>query len=140
MIVVVLSGPMSGQPDFNRAAFAAVASRLRAGGNHVINPGETRLQPGATWGQYMGHCLDAMRGADVAWRSGGVESGHGCPPILAQLPGWRYSPGATVESALAQLWGWGTLDIPEAWCEPMAHRYDSEQIEMFDGGEATQPD
>ena len=37
---VYISGPMTGKPDNNRAAFGAAATRLRDLGHFVINPAE----------------------------------------------------------------------------------------------------
>ena len=53
-----LSGPMTGLPDNNQAAFAAVADAMRAVGFDVVNPGEVKLAGNPTW-------LDFMR-ADLA--------------------------------------------------------------------------
>lgn len=59
--VIVLSGPMTNIPSFNRPAFNSAAAALRSVGHVVVNPAEHEIQEGATWGECMGVCLDAMR-------------------------------------------------------------------------------
>jgi hypothetical protein len=80
-----LAGPMSGYPDFNRAAFAASAERLRAMGFFVLNPGT--LNPDCDYRQALS--------VDLIWILAHAE-------IVAFQEGWRASPGAKAEHALAE--------------------------------------
>lgn len=132
--VMVLSGPMTGLPDYNRPAFRAVAAHLRASGYDVVSPAEYEIQPTATWGECMGICLDAMRELQEQRLAGEVA------PIIAVLPGADRSPGAAVEAALASYWGWARCDVPPRWCEgetaegytPDHPRWETVQGDMFD--------
>ncbi len=75
-----LSGPMSGLPDFNRAAFDDAAVRLRARGLTIVSPHEV---DGV-------HTYEAYLRADLQIL---VESCYG----LILLPGWPASTGAKLE-------------------------------------------
>lgn len=83
--ICYLSGPMSGLPNLNRAAFDAEAGRLRAMGITVVNPAEVELPEGATW-------ADFMR-ADI-------KELMSCTTIVL-LPGWERSEGARLEHFIA---------------------------------------
>lgn len=109
---IILSGPMTGLPDYNRPAFHAAANALRLRGHTVVNPAQTELPVGSTWGEYMGRCLEAMRLCDEAWREG-----RGPRPILAQLPWWLGSNGARLENAAARYWDWSIVDLADLLAE-----------------------
>ena len=97
---VYLSGPMSGLPDFNRPAFFAAEDALLASGAvKVFNP--ARHPPGLSWEEYMRRDLDWLRVCLKTDR-----------PILARLPDWWRSRGATVENDLWSLSGEITIDLP----------------------------
>lgn len=95
---VYLSGPMTGLPDFNRAAFHAAAAALRAQGHVVINPAEVDLGPDATWADYMRVHL-----TEIARRVTRVFV----------LPGWESSRGAQLEVHVARALGLPVEDAPE---------------------------
>lgn len=77
---------MTGVEDFNRAAFAAEAARLRAMGFEVVNPAEIVPEGGGTdWERYMRADLRAMLTCDT----------------VALLPGWERSRGAHLEVHVA---------------------------------------
>lgn len=89
---IYLAGPMSGRPDFNRAAFHRVAAALRRpvnGALEVINPAEVELPAGATWEEYMAVGLASVARADV----------------VVALPGWTDSRGASIEVDTARALG-----------------------------------
>ncbi|MDO4791859.1 MAG: DUF4406 domain-containing protein [Buchananella hordeovulneris] len=89
---VYLAGPMSGRPDFNRAAFHRVAAALRRSAHgvaEVINPAEVELPAGATWEEYMAVGLAGVARAD----------------LVVVLPGWTGSRGASIEVATARALG-----------------------------------
>lgn len=89
-----LSGPMTGLPDNNQAAFAAVADAMRAAGFDVVNPGEVKLAGNPTW-------LDFMR-ADLVLL---LECGG-----IVMLPGWERSKGARIEHDLARGLGFWVME------------------------------
>lgn len=82
-----LSGPMTGLPDKNRAAFMRGAAMLRAAGHIVVNPAEFDLPEDITW-------TDAMRRD--------IPDLCTCANI-ALLPGWEWSKGSKGELAVARL-------------------------------------
>jgi hypothetical protein len=82
-----IAGPMTGLPDFNYPAFHAEAARLRKLGYHVENPAEKKEQP--TWAAYMRQAITYMLTCE----------------IVALLPGWTESRGATLERYIAQQLG-----------------------------------
>ena len=87
-MIAYLSGPMTGLPGQNYAAFQAAAERLRAQDVQVISPHEI-IPPGAgpwTWAQHMRVDLAALLTCDV----------------IVMLPGWETSRGAQLEKAVAE--------------------------------------
>ena len=87
-MIAYLSGPMTGLPGQNYAAFQAAAERLRAQGVQVISPHEI-IPPGAgpwSWAQHMRVDLAALLTCDV----------------IVMLPGWETSRGAQLEKAVAE--------------------------------------
>ena len=76
---IYISGPMTGLPGYNYAAFNAEAARLRALGYHVENPAEN--PPQDSWEAYMAVCIPQMGTCDT----------------IALLPGWSESRGALRE-------------------------------------------
>lgn len=82
---VYLAGPMSGIADMNRPAFNAEAERIRALGYHVENPAEFDTLSSTTWAGDMRIAIARMLTCDV----------------VALLPNWDTSRGATIEVDLA---------------------------------------
>lgn len=78
-----LSGAMSGLPESNYPAFNTEAARLRALGYDVANPAENARQE--SWEAYMRVAVVQMLACD----------------LVAMLPGWKASRGATIERRLA---------------------------------------
>ena len=85
MTRIYLAGPMTGLPDFNYPAFNAEAARLRALGYQVENPAENTAPPCGKWEQYMRTAIRQMLTCSM----------------VALLPGWDQSRGATLECSLA---------------------------------------
>lgn len=83
-VTVYLSGPMTGKPDWGRAAFNAAEEKYRRLGYKVLNPAilPTDLRAEA----YMPICLAMLREADV----------------IVMLEGWEMSTGARMERRYAE--------------------------------------
>ncbi|MBT9431046.1 DUF4406 domain-containing protein [Candidatus Sodalis endolongispinus] len=85
--VIYIAGPMTGKPDFNRAAFSLAAVRLSAQGAIPLNP--AILPDGLYQADYMRICLAMLQCADGIYL----------------LDGWQDSVGACAEVALAKKLG-----------------------------------
>ncbi|MGE0371903.1 MAG: DUF4406 domain-containing protein [Gammaproteobacteria bacterium] len=91
-MLLYLSGPMTGRPDFNHEEFTAYATDLRNAGHVVISPhenfgGETGL--GRT--EYLRHDLLTILGTR--------------PDGIAVMPDWWDSDGAVLEVRVAKAVG-----------------------------------
>ena len=84
-----VSGPMTGLPDFNRAAFIAKQAELEAADMRVLNPALIVGESSWTWQQWMREALLLQLHCDV----------------VHMLPGWRKSRGARIERRLALILG-----------------------------------
>ena len=87
VLKIYIAGPMTGYPDYNRAAFNAKASELMAEGHIVLNPAV--LPGGLCQSEYMEICLAMVRSADAIYL----------------LNRWEESIGARAEHALAEKLG-----------------------------------
>ncbi|HBD2897816.1 TPA: DUF4406 domain-containing protein [Escherichia coli] len=87
VLKIYIAGPMTGYPDYNRAAFNAKASELMAEGHIVLNPAV--LPGGLCQSEYMDICLAMVRSADAIYL----------------LNRWEESIGARAEHALAEKLG-----------------------------------
>ncbi len=94
-MTLYISGPMTGLPNYNRAAFDRAEDDLVARGYNVWSP--AWLPPGHDWNWYMCQCLDALP------RCCGV----------AVLPGWCQSRGAMIEVGRARGIGMPVLSVCE---------------------------
>lgn len=81
---IYIAGPMSGLPDFNRAAFNHAHVLLGSKGHIILNP--ALLPDGLSQAEYMDICLAMLRCADGIY----------------MLEGWEHSSGARAENALAE--------------------------------------
>lgn len=90
---IYIAGPMSRLPDYNYPAFNRAAAKLREAGWHVESPAEPGQVDGWGWGDYMRRGLQQMLTCDV----------------IALLPGWHDSRGATLELRLAEALGMRTI-------------------------------
>ena len=86
---IYISGPMTGLPGYNRAAFKAKRSELRKAGATVLNPADIAGSPVWTWSDWMREALKLQLKADA----------------VHMLPGWRKSRGARIEHRLALILG-----------------------------------
>jgi len=85
---IYLSGPMTGLPGLNFAAFHSMTASLRAVGHTVTNPAEINPDGGT--------CSDCMR-RDIA-------ALMDCDTV-ATLPGWQDSRGASLEVHIGKALG-----------------------------------
>ncbi|MBQ6409741.1 DUF4406 domain-containing protein [Candidatus Saccharibacteria bacterium] len=90
---VYLSGPMTGLPDYNRAAFNMRAEAFKALGYTVLNPAEISVTHGTdkAYSFYLKRALRMMLSADVVYVFGS----------------WYKSTGVRLELQVA-----GMLDMP----------------------------
>ena len=94
-MIIYISGPMTGLPEFNFPAFHAAAAQLRGLGYQVINPAEFGEGEGKTWADYMRKDIKAL-----------MDCTH-----VAVLPRWENSKGARLEVYLAGQLGMPVKDV-----------------------------
>lgn len=92
-----LAGPMTGKPDFNRAAFLKAAERLRGWGYDVLSPVETDVLVYGSWEEAIKHPWKEHLARDISI----VPT---CDTI-ALMPGWEDSSGANLELNIARVFG-----------------------------------
>lgn len=100
---VYIAGPMTGLPDFNRAAFKVEAARLEDAGHVAVDPSTTDPR-------HAGPCLGGpvVSKRDHAghlhhygcWLRASLARMLTCRRVV-MLPGWEASNGATLEHAIA---------------------------------------
>lgn len=76
---VYLSGPMTGLPDYNRAAFNMRAEAFRAAGYIVNNPAEISVTHGTSksYGFYFKCAMRMMLNSDVVYVFGDITESRG---------------------------------------------------------------
>lgn len=76
---VYLSGPMTGLPDYNRAAFNMRAEAFRAAGYIVNNPAEISVTHGTSksYGFYFKRSMRMMLNSDVVYVFGDITESRG---------------------------------------------------------------
>ena len=84
---VYVAGPMTGLPNFNRDNFFRVADEIKLEGHVVLNP--AILPDGLTQKEYMSICIPMAAMCDAIYL----------------LEGWKNSPGARAEVAMAEKLG-----------------------------------
>lgn len=114
--ICFLSGPITGMPDYNRAAFTEAERLVQIAGYETINPNRIadhvfrvyRIQgKEPVWSDFMRFTVKKLCEADLVY----------------QLEGWRQSRGAKVERLLAKY----IFDLPcyEQYDDlPKEHRRD----------------
>ena len=95
--VLYLSGPMTGYPEHNRAAFTQAEEQLLAAGHDVLSP-VYAAPHGTTWADYLRADLVLLLRAEA----------------VAVLPDWEASRGARLEVHVAQALGMTVLPV-ERW-------------------------
>jgi len=91
-VKLYLSGPMSGLPDYNRAAFIAAAAKLREFGHDVVSPVELDEKDigERDWADYI------ARDVSLILHDDSLEA-------VVLLPGWTQSPGTWLEAVAATM-------------------------------------
>lgn len=84
--VLYISGPITGMPGLNKAAFNDAARRLRECGFVVVNPVDNGVPDSAPWADHMRADIRQMMDC----------SG------MALLPGWGDSKGVALEKQIAE--------------------------------------
>lgn len=105
-----LSGPITGKPDGNRAAFSRAFVDLIAAGHNAVNPHLIGDELAREFGSINPEWADYMR-SDIAE----LMTCDG----VATLPGWVESRGACIEVHLAQALGMLVQSV-DAWIEGAA--------------------
>lgn len=101
MTKLYIAGPMTGYPDYNRAAFHNAELALRAKGFDIVNPATTPEPCGdPEWRCWTRASIARMLAHDVTG--------------VALLPGWAASAGATLEHSIASALGLPALAL-ELW-------------------------
>lgn len=115
---VFISGPVTGMPDGNVAAFATAAYRLRRAGHEVYSPVES-VPPKLSHEQAMLMCLQ-----ELTRDSGTVPVYMGKPilepryKVMVQLDGWQHCFGAKVEARVADACGIKRTTLDEFFERP----------------------
>lgn len=112
MTRVYVAGPMTGRPDFNRAAFEAARVFLEAPGDEVIDPVSQDILTYGSWEEAIKRPWREHLARDLAI----VPT---CDEIVL-LPGWNVSSGARLELRVALTFG---LQISELRREAGDLRY-----------------
>ena len=97
MTSLYLSGPMTGYPDLNEAAFAQAEEQLLAAGHDVISPVDAAPN-GSEWVDYLRADLALLLRAEA----------------VAVLPDWEASRAARLEVHVAHALGMTVLPV-ERW-------------------------
>ena len=120
---VYLAGPMSGMPEFNYPAFHKVTRILRSPGYEVFSPAEHDL---ATLGidiskgnhtgdeaaaESLGFCRRRAMADDLQWIVLYAD-------MIAHLPGWEKSSGATAEHYAGLAVNAEMFYVPKSWFQP----------------------
>lgn len=115
---VFLSGPMSGLPFYNVAAFAEAHAKIReAGAFKVYNPAieylksEARYDSALTHASWMRRCINELTGCEQPTFFS--DGGNPHYSVLVSLPGWEDSAGATLERNVALACGMRVYDLEE---------------------------
>lgn len=97
-MIVYISGPMTGLPEYNYPAFNAAADLLRNGGFTVCNPAE-----------FFGGLGDRTR---EEYMRESVRCLVACDAVVT-LPNWEQSDGAVLEIEIAKQIGLPVTDLEQ---------------------------
>lgn len=101
---IYISGPMTGLPDYNRAAFNAAASALRGQGYDVENPAENPPPPcNCLYGRQDHSPICVLHNEERMWEYY-MELAYkqvDKSDAIGLLPGWEISKGAGLEASRA---------------------------------------
>lgn len=109
---IYLSGPMSGYENYNFPAFDYAADLLRAQGHEVFSPADNDRVRGLTGEVGVpfppGVNVRTLLKDDTAYICDHAD-------LIACLPGYEKSPGATAENALARAIGLSVLILGKTY-------------------------
>lgn len=114
---IYVAGPMRGIPEFNFPAFHAATAKLRAQGYMVFNPAERdneRHGADVSKGNLTGDETIAAKEHGFNLREAlGEDLEFICrhADVVALLPGWQNSKGATAERATAVALGLEIMEL-----------------------------
>lgn len=119
---VFISGPVSGMPDNNVAAFATAAYRLRQAGHEVYSPVES-IPAKCSHEQAMLMCLHELsRGDREAYACMNKLFLEPWYDAMVQLDGWQHSNGARLEAEIADALGIKRASLREVLENPRLPR------------------
>lgn len=122
---IFISGPVSGMPDNNVAAFATAAYRLRQAGHEVYSPVES-IPAKCSHEQAMLMCLrELSRVARGIYDCLAVFSFEPWYDAMVQLDGWQHSNGARLEAEIADALGIKRASLREVLENPRLPREDA---------------
>lgn len=99
---VYISGPITGRPDENRAAFTEAADRLRALGHEPVNPHD--IDPSHDGPCRPGYAPGADGHTSACHMRADLRALLDCDAVTL-LGGWATSRGASVEVSVAEIIG-----------------------------------
>ena len=105
MLNVYISGPMSGYPDFNDAAFTAAEEMIAEAGHNPVNPHRLDVEHGYVEGTDLDD-WSVSPGARAQYLVRDFRAMTGCDSIY-MLDGWGQSLGAQCELVVAVM-----MDMP----------------------------
>jgi hypothetical protein len=107
---VILSGPMTGLPNYNIAAFMDAHAELRKlGAGDIFNPALSWMQQGCvekSHGEWLRASLHELTTRAYAGTGNRYD-------VLALLPGWQESNGACMEVSVADAIGIQMVELSE---------------------------
>ena len=108
LVKVYIAGPIAGQPNGNREAFAQRAKELETAGHEPLNPWD--IPPDHNHGSCMGGKVYETSVHEYGcFLRNDIMAMMWCDAV-SMLPGWEQSKGATTEYAVAIAIGLQILD------------------------------
>ena len=98
-MILYVSGPMTGLPEFNYPAFHEAKKRLRAAGHSVISPADLPIRDDWEWIDYILADIDSVFAVDGVATLDAHEQSKGAR-IECRIAERRGIPVATVEDWL----------------------------------------
>jgi hypothetical protein len=103
MIIIYLSGAISGEPDLGKPLFDSVANELRAGGHTVFNPHDSDREHGVKSADAVFGGSNNVLRRQVLLRDCAFICNEA--QLVVALDSWKRSRGSRMEIALAKAIG-----------------------------------